>query len=153
MKPKLFIASERILLTLWVGGMWTAGYLVAPILFNTLEREMAGNIAGRVFGVTSYIGLVCGGLLLLAALYQSGRHWLRQWRIWVILIMLALTAVGQFGLQPQMAALKSQGIAAGSVTAIQFGRLHGIASSLFLVTSLLGLALVIAGTDSNRRRD
>jgi len=31
---KLFSVSERILLTLWVGGMWTTGYMVAPILFT-----------------------------------------------------------------------------------------------------------------------
>lgn len=151
MTPKLFYVSERILLTLWVGSMWTAGYIIAPLLFNTLDREMAGNIAGKVFTVTSYVGLVCGVLLLLAALYQSGNQWLRQWRIWAIISMLALIAVGQFGLQPQMAALKLQGITEGSAAAIQFGRLHGIASSLFLVTSLLGLALVIAGSKSDSK--
>lgn len=151
MTPKLFIVSDRILLTLWVGSMWTAGYIIAPLLFNTLEREMAGNIAGKVFTVTSYVGLACGVLLLLAALYQAGSQRLRQWRIWVIVIMLALIAVGQFGLQPQMAALKLQGIAEGSAAATQFGRLHGIASSLFLVTSLLGLALVIAGSSSDKK--
>ena len=50
---------EHVVLTLWVGGMWTTGYLVTPVLFSTLQdRMLAGNIAGRLFGVLSVIGLV-----------------------------------------------------------------------------------------------
>lgn len=137
-----FSVSERILLTLWVGGMWTTGYMVAPILFTTLDdRQLAGMLAGQMFTVMSYIGLVCGTLLLIGSLYRAG---FKHWRTLLLILMLALVCVGQFVLQPMMAELKAQGLAEGSVAAASFGRLHGVASILFLIASLAGLVLVTA---------
>ena len=44
--------GERVLLTLWVGGLWAIGYMVAPALFATLEdRALAGNLAGLMFEI------------------------------------------------------------------------------------------------------
>ncbi|MHB8562653.1 MAG: DUF4149 domain-containing protein, partial [Acidiferrobacteraceae bacterium] len=55
---------ERVVLTLWVGGMWSVGYLVAPVLFSMLDsKTVAGNIAGRLFSYLGMAGLVCGGFL------------------------------------------------------------------------------------------
>ena len=63
---KLLPAAERILLTLWVGALWVAGFIVAPLLFAELDdRALAGSLAGSLFTITSYLGLVCGGVLLL----------------------------------------------------------------------------------------
>ena len=73
--------AERLLLTVWIGGMWTVGYLVAPTLFAMLEdKALAGTIAGRLFSVMSYVGLCCGGLLLFSLLMDRGKHLFRQWR-------------------------------------------------------------------------
>jgi len=52
---------------------------------------------------------------------------------------------GEFVLQPMMESLKLQGLVEGSDAKKQFGMLHGIASSLYLLESLLGLALVTVG--------
>ena len=72
--------AERILLTVWVGGMWTVGYVVAPTLFAMLDdRSLAGSIAGRLFTVMSYVGLVSGGLLLLSVVMDYGKSLFRQW--------------------------------------------------------------------------
>ncbi len=139
---KIFTVTERILLTLWVGGMWITGYMVAPILFSVLDdRQLAGNLAGHMFTSMSYIGLVCGVLLLSGGLFRDG---IKQWRNAVVLLMLVIVVVGQFVLQPMMADLKALGISAGSASAADFGRLHGLASVLFLVNSLAGLILIVA---------
>ena len=130
--------SDRILLTLWVGGMWIVGYVVAPVLFGMLERQLAGEVAGRLFSIMSYIGLVCGALLLLSVLVKHG---LRHWRVLVLLGMLLVIVIGQFVLQPMMVELKAAGLE-GEIKE-QFGRLHGISSGLFLLNSLAGLALVV----------
>ena len=61
----LAITLHGLAAALWVGGMWFAGYVVAPVLFNLLDKQSAGNIAGQIFTVTSYIGLFCGSVLLL----------------------------------------------------------------------------------------
>ncbi|MGD8742197.1 MAG: DUF4149 domain-containing protein [Granulosicoccaceae bacterium] len=139
---RFFFATERLLLTLWVGGMWITGYMVAPILFAELEdRQLAGMLAGHMFTAMSYIGLACGGLLLLGGLYRAG---IRQWRTLVILLMLSIVMTGQFVLQPMMAELKTEGLVEGGVAAAEFGKLHGISSILFLINSLAGLVLVVA---------
>ena len=136
--------GERIALTLWVGGMWTVGYNVAPMLFQSLDdRALAGSLAGNMFTAMSYVGLVAAVILLSGQVVSHGRDTLRQWRAWMLLAMLLIVVIGQFVLQPMMAELRAAGLQEG--TASRFGLLHGLASMLFLINSLAGLALVIAG--------
>lgn len=143
-------AAERVLATVWIGGLWICGYLVAPLLFASLDdRQLAGSLAGEIFHLMSYIGLLAGVLLLLSALIDAGNSWLRAWRIWALVAMLLLVIVGAFVLQPMMQELKLQGLVAGSEQAGRFGMLHGISSVLYLLTGLLGLALVVAGLRKN----
>jgi len=144
-------AGENILLTLWVGGLWITGYLVVPALFASLDNRMlAGDLAGSVFSLMSWVGLACGGLLLAGVLLRERGQSFKAWRLWVLVAMLSIVAIGLFVLQPQMQALKAQGIASGSVQAIEFGRLHGVSSTLFLVNSILGLLLVGVGMRASR---
>ena len=116
----MFRAVEKILLTLWVGGMWTAGYVVAPLLFKQLDRMTAGNIAGQLFTIISYIGLVVILAVLLLAMMQIGVRALRQWRYRIVLVMLLLVVIEQFGLQPVMVELKAAGLEGSN--ARQFAR-------------------------------
>jgi len=135
----LIPALERMLLTLWVGSLWVTGFVVAPVLFAELaDRTLAGSTAGTLFTLTSYIGLVCGGVLLLlnAALQKH-----INWRALTITAMLLLIVIGQFVITPMVAELRLQGLTESA----RFGQLHGVASVLFLLTSVLGLLLVAAG--------
>ena len=142
----MFQITERLLLTLWVGGMWSVGYIVAPTLFSTLDdRTLAGAVAGQLFTIISFIGVVAATVLLSAQLYHAERVWHRNWRVWVLLLMLLLIVIGEFYLQPLMAELKNAGLAEGSENARRFGQLHGVASALFVINSLLGLGLVVFG--------
>lgn len=139
---QFFLVGERILLTLWVGGLWAIGYIAAPTLFAMLDdRQLAGSLAGQMFHIISYIGLICGALLLASLVKRTGL----QWRVWIIITMLVLVAAGEFILQPMMESLKMQGLIEGSAQKSQFGMLHGIASLMYLMESLLGLGLVIFG--------
>jgi len=141
--------GERIILTLWVGGLWAIGFLAVPVLFHTLDdRTLAGQLAAPMFTLINGIGLACGALLLLSAAMGEGRAWYRSWRVGVIAIMMGGMAVILFVIQPQMAALKVQ-VAPGGALGPQFGRLHGISSAIYLLVSLLGLLLVAGG---ERRR-
>ena len=146
MPKNLRWSVEHILLTLWVGGMWTTGFVVTPVIFSSLaDRMLAGNIAGRLFSILSLVGLVCGGLLLLMRGLASTRLGLRDWRLWVLVTMLVVIAVGEFSLAPRMQALKSAAGAAFDTDSVGYGKfalLHGISSSLFLINSLLGLLRV-----------
>ena len=142
-KQALIESGARLLQLVWVGSLLTIGYLAAPVLFQSLERQLAGQVAGQLFAVEAVIGLVCGPLLLLDLWLALRGRMLRHWRCWVLLLMLALVAVGYFVLQPMMQELKAAGITPGSDTAARFARLHGVSSILYLLTSLGGLALVV----------
>lgn len=123
-----------------------SGYVVTPLLFQVLDdRQLAGMIAGHVFTANSYIGIACGGLLLVSSFVKGAGNRLKDSRVWILLVMLAIILVGQFIFQPIMAELKVSGLPVGSKEAAEFSRLHGVASILFLVNSILGLVLVGSG--------
>ena len=140
-------AVERVLLTLWVGGLWMTGLVVAPVLFRNYERMVAGEIAGRLFAAMSMLGMVCGALLLAFAAARARQRVWRDWRVGVLVVMLAITIIGELGLATRMRELKELMILPPVAPAVlsEFGRLHGIASLLFLANSALGLVLVIFG--------
>lgn len=141
MNTARFLAGERLILTLWVGGLWAIGFMVAPALFAQLDdRALAGTLAGVMFELMAWVGLACGSLLLLFNQLRNSQRRL-NWRALVLFLMLAIVIAGQFFLSPMIADLRSQGLTESAA----FGRLHGIASALYLVNSLLGLGLVVAG--------
>ena len=140
------LVGERILLTLWVGGLWTVGYIVAPALFANLDdRALAGTLAGVMFGIMAWIGLLCAALLLLSNQIRNPQHRL-NWRALVLLAMLVLTLIGQFLLAPMIADLRLAGVGGQA----EFARWHGAASLAYLITSVLGLVLVVAPDQTGR---
>ncbi len=135
--------GERMLLSLWVGAMWAIGYLAVPTLFASLEdRALAGMLAGKMFTGVSLIGLGCGTALLTSFWMQSVKP-LADRRVQMLIIMLVIVLLGEFVLQPQMAALKAEGLVEGSGVAARFGVLHGIASMLYFANSLIGVVVLV----------
>ena len=140
----MYQISEKILLTIWVGGMWAIGYIVTPVLFQMLDKPVAGNVAGQLFSIINYIGLFAAVALIINILVKQGFN-SRHWQLWTLAVMFLVIVIAQFVLQPMMVELKIAGLTGDNAT--QFGRLHGIASAMFLINSLAGLALVITGLD------
>ncbi|HEY6093675.1 MAG TPA: DUF4149 domain-containing protein [Gallionellaceae bacterium] len=141
-------AMATWLASLWVGGMAAVGYLAVPALFHALpdNRMLAGALAGQLFAAMAYAGMVCAAYLLAYAWWRGGRVAWRQGTWWLVLCMLALLLLGQFLLQPQMAALKAQALPLDvmhSDFAARFAALHGVASVLYLLQCLLGLGLLL----------
>jgi hypothetical protein len=136
-----------LLITAWVGGLWAVGYLAVPVLFYAQpDRQLAGMLAGQMFTLVAYLGMVCGVYLLIQRFMVSGRAVLRQLLFWIVAVMLLFTLVIQCGIQPVMTDLKLQALPADvmhSVFADRFKMLHGISSILYLIQSLLGAFLVI----------
>lgn len=143
---------QNLFLTVWVGSLLAIGYIAAPVLFKTLDRATAGNVAGEMFAIVSIVGLVCGSLLLASIFVRGDGKPFKQWRVWALVCMLALVLAGKFVLQPTMADLKAQGIEEGSDNRKRFGMLHGVSSAIYGVTSLMGVVLVVAGMSPGRRR-
>jgi hypothetical protein len=142
---RLFILIAGV----WVGSLFTVGYLVVPTIFaNLQDRQVAGMIAAAIFQAEAYVSvLVCFTLLLMAnILIKRNIENYRSTR-WVILVLLLISAVTCFAFIPYMNALRQEALLLGvpvmaSPSASLFGRLHGISSGLFLIQSLLGLWMV-----------
>lgn len=136
-----------VLVTFWAGSLWTVGYVVAPVLFSTLsDRTLAGTLAGAVFRTQAWISLVCG-VLLLALVWADKENLSRTFLIKLLISMLACTLIGYFGLQPYMAELRAIAAQSGGIMndamRSRFGWLHGAASAIYLVQSVLAVGLVL----------
>lgn len=146
--PGTLINALRVLLvTVWAGSLWTIGYLVAPTLFATLaDRTLAGTIAGSLFRIEAWLAVACGLTLLLILLADRTFSRRRSCLVLVVL-MLVCVSVGYFGLQPQMSELRATAAINGGVmdeaVRARFGLLHGVASGVYLMQSLLAVGLVL----------
>ena len=143
----IFDALQSIAITLWVGGLWVIGLIVAPFLFHALgDRAQAGLLAGHLFTAMAYVGLGCGAYLLFYRLAIFGSHAPRQLFFWVVLLMVALDVAAQFALQPILAGLKQQALPKEVMESIlrdRFAAWHGVASVLYLIECALGLIAVV----------
>ncbi len=146
----LWSGLEHILWALWVGALWTVGFVVAPVLFAELDRYTAGTIAGILFRYLNFAGLVIGGFLLLRNRLSAVQSTMPA----VLLVLLLLSIlINEFGFAPQIAAMREAGFAEGSEAALRFGRLHGAASVLYLINAMFGLTLLVIGVRGGECKD
>ena len=134
-----------LLTSLWLGMQVMAGYVAAPILFERLGKQEAGNIAGVLFSINNYFGLLAWIVAWLVV--RSNRNCLFSDNGKVapkfIILLLLLTASNQFLISPVIAAHKT-GTANWLLSLLggSFGMWHGISSIIYLVCSILGLGLL-----------
>lgn len=147
---RILEAVQAIAVTLWVGALWTSGLVVAPLLFEVLDdRTLAGAVAGRVFELTAWIGLVCGVCILFTLFVLRRRRGLHNSVLWLVIVMLVLALIGQFGIQPLLAGIREQAYpqpVMQSVLGARFAFWHMVATTLYLVQCLLGAALVVCNS-------
>jgi len=139
-------ALQSSAVTLWVGGLWVTGFIFVPLLFSRLGNLVAAPIAGRLFEVIAYVGIGCAAYLIAYRLARFGAGSLKQAFFWIVLVMLACTLAGEFGVQPLLESLREQALpkeVMESVLRERFDTWHGIASGLYVVVSTLGLGLVV----------
>lgn len=133
-------------LSLWVGGLWAIGYLAAPMLFYSLsDRMLAGMLAGKMFAGIAWIGMACASWLILFRFVRFGGAALKQSYFWIVMLMFLLTLAGHFGIQPILAQLKEAALPKDVMQSLfrdRFATWHGVSSVVYLIQSLLGLALV-----------
>lgn len=135
--------GERLLLTLWIGGLWAIGYLAVPIAFTRLDSAVAGDYAGTLFFAVNLLGVISAVILLASRVLIFGvRHCHRYWRSWLLLLMLALSLFFLLYLQPEMQHIRAQEWTHAQELAERFGTLHTLSENLYLLMSVLGLLLV-----------
>lgn len=143
----LAAALYSIAVTAWVGSLLAIGFIAAPLLFARIaDRAVAGALAGDMFIFAAWVGLASGSYLTLYLLLVKGWRAFQSGVFWIVLLMLALAAAGHFGVQPILAQLKADALprqVMESALRDRFATWHGVSSALYLVQTLLGIALVV----------
>lgn len=136
-----------LVIAIWLGSQIAIGYIAAPILFSRLaDRTLAGELAGAMFSVMAWLSLVCGAYLLLYVVTVQRARAFRSCVFWLVLVMLGITVISHFGIQPVMAQLKQDALplpVMASNLRDRFAMWHGVSGGLYLLQTILGLALVI----------
>ena len=123
----------------WTGVMLAVGGVAAPSLFMTLERELAGKAAGRIFTLEAKLSLAFAIVLFMIErrrvrdLAESGQTTtVMTGNLLIILGALFLAIFGEFVMHPMIEAAK-----AGQPVQLSFGALHGISSALYWLRAVL----------------
>jgi len=150
-------------LGIWVGGMATLGFVVAPAVFRNLSsRLQAGTVFGAVlhaFGTLQIVlAVVC--LVSLVVLRVNGALTLKRAaiRIGAVAVMLVLVLISQFYLAPEIVRERESlvgfdSIPAGTPQKARFDRLHRRSVQLAGGTLLIGLGLLVWSASTTRPND
>ena len=114
---------QVFLAALWWGSLCTVGFMVVPMLFVHLETPaIAGQMAAKLFTAQSWLSLVCGLLLLLAAkrLSQDESHTPSPWVIGGMLCALLI----EVAVKPHIVARDNMAL------------WHNVGTALYLVQAL-----------------
>ena len=146
-----------VALVLWVGGLITAGALVAPSVFGVLQawNESEGRVlAGRVFGDVllrlTWLSYVMGGIMFITLTLHrllGARPVKYGIRVGIMAVMMLMMMYIGFYLLPGVDAIQAQ--VSGPMSAlpesdprrVEFDSLHGLSNILFSLTAIGGLAL------------
>jgi hypothetical protein len=146
-----------VALVLWVGGLITAGALVAPSVFGVLQawnaaqgRVLAGQVFGEVLLRLTWLSYAMAGIMFITLTLHrllGARPVKYGIRVGIMGLMLLLMMYIGFYLLPGVDALQAQ--VQGPMSAlpesdprrIEFDRLHALSNMLFSITAVGGLAL------------
>ncbi|MEW6427259.1 MAG: DUF4149 domain-containing protein [Thermodesulfobacteriota bacterium] len=96
----------RLAVSCWLGGAALFTFVLTPALFQSFNRDLAGNVVGVLFPGYFRWGLACGVLALAALSLAPLRH--RTASAIVIAVMLAITSAQALVIEPRAAALKKE---------------------------------------------
>jgi len=139
-------------LVVWLGGLIFFAFAVAPAAFAVLPtRHLAGNLVGRTIAILHWMGIISGLVFLASSLLYSqltrGTLHVFAARNIVIVLMLALTLISQFGIIPRMDTLRASigeidSVPPDNPARVQFDALHVWSTRVESGVLLLGLVAV-----------
>jgi hypothetical protein len=139
-------------LIVWIGGLIFFAFVVAPAAFAVLPtRHVAGNLVGRTLGILHWMGIFSGLIFLASSLLYSqltrGTAHAFAARNIIIVAMLVLTLISQFGIIPRMDTLRASigeidSVPPDNPARMQFDALHVWSTRVEGGVLLLGLLVV-----------
>ncbi|MBI2354037.1 MAG: DUF4149 domain-containing protein [Deltaproteobacteria bacterium] len=136
----------RLAIACWLGGVALFTTTLTPTLFKAFSRDVAGGIVGALFPGYFRWGLACGTVALICLALSRGRHAVAS--AVIIAVMLAITSIQAFVIEPRAAELK-KAIPSFETTPpdhplrAQFRKLHGISAAGNLAVLGGGVVLVV----------
>jgi uncharacterized membrane protein len=139
-------------LIVWIGGIIFLSFVEAPTAFSVIPtRHMAGTLVGHSLSILHWMGLFSGVVylgssMLLSSLTSDSAQPFAVRHV-LVLAMLLLTVVSQFGISPKMAALRVSfgdidSVPADNPERVRFDALHRWSVRLEVAVLALGLATV-----------
>lgn len=143
-------------LGLWVGGMATLAFIVAPTLFRTMPRALAGQAFGEIlqrFGpfqlALAAIAIVTVGILARTEL----RPRTAVLRVVVLIFMVILVCTSQFYIGPAIEHERASNPGAGMKVSDRFSVLHRMSVTLAGTTLFLGTGLLALSAATSKSSD
>ena len=118
-----------MLIVLWAGSLWSLLWVAATLFNLQPDRHLAGVIAGKLFGVETYLGLIVAAL----SLALPGRtHYAFAYGA------AGLLATNEWVLKRLMSMAQADGSALG----LSFGAWHGVSAALYLLACLCVVVMI-----------
>jgi uncharacterized membrane protein len=147
---------EIIAITIWVGGMATLAFIVAPAIFQSeASREKAGKIFGLMLRRFHWVAYGCGVVILLTGTMRwagSFNHRLTAsevTRYAISVLMLGLSLYSGHGVSRRLDGVRKKMTGGIDRTPkddpnrVEFNNLHRLSTTLMAFNLLLGLALAV----------
>jgi hypothetical protein len=142
-------------LCLWLGGIMFFSAVEAPLILRHVnDRILGGEIISSSLARLHWMGMICGLVFLLASLIRNYRTTADRKLLtlphFLVVLMLALTAVSEYFILPAIAELRGH---SDPAAAARFQHLHTWSVALEAVVLFLGfLVLYRQASDSSVRR-
>jgi uncharacterized membrane protein len=140
-----------VALIVWIGGIIFFAFVEAPTLFTVLPNpQMAGNVVSPTLSKLHWMGLISGIAFLIASLFYDQQKFARFKMLALsnilVLTMLMLTSISQFGITQRMRELRAQlqtteNLSPTDSRRVEFDRLHEWSTRVEGGVLLCGLAV------------
>jgi hypothetical protein len=118
-----------MLIVLWAGSLWSLLWVAATLFNLQPDRHLAGVIAGKLFGVETYLGLIVAALSLAL---PARTHYAFTY------VAAGLLATNEWVLKRLMSMAQADGSALG----LTFGAWHGVSAVLYLLACLCVVVMI-----------
>lgn len=136
----------KLAMTFWVGGTLTVGCVIVPLLFKNLDEITAATIAGQVFNIVAYIGMVSLFMALIELVIDYKLQIFNLRKFWYVAFMETILFINYFAISPIIVNLRTK---LTDITnrvfqhTTEFSFWHSVSSLLFLISCVLGVLYIL----------
>ncbi len=151
MLVRTFTVIEALTLALWVGSLAGFAFVFAPIAFGIVTNvEEFGQVTAAVLQALTFLGTMCGGIAIVAALFRASdpaQQGSALLRIVIIVVMIGLAQYEARAIVPRMEAALP-GLASGNgpeqlaAARAAFRVVHALSTKIYGAVFLLGVLAV-----------